>query len=218
MEEIPFLQQQIIKEVRHQGKFCIVATEMLESMKKNSRPTRAEVSDIANAVLNGTDAVMLSGETTTGKFPAETVKFMSDICEKAEVHIQYGINTKCITKDIPGAIATSIVETSNLLDPKLIVTATMSGTTARQVSNLRPKCPILATCTDSQVARHLALNFGVYPVVTNVYNSTDEIIIDSKAKALDFMEMNPGDLIVVSGGFPNTGVSKTTNFMKIEKI
>ena len=92
MEQIPFLQKAIIKECRRQGKFCIVATEMLESMKKNSRPTRAEVSDIANAVINGTDAVMLSGETTTGKFPSETVKYMADICEEAEKHLDYSIN------------------------------------------------------------------------------------------------------------------------------
>lgn len=218
MEEIPFLQKQIIKEARHQGKFAIVATEMLESMKKNSRPTRAEVSDIANAVINGTDAVMLSGETTMGKFPVETVGYMADICEKAEAHIEYGINLKCTSKDIPGAIATSVVETSNLLEPKLIVAATMSGVSAKLISNLRPNCPILATCTDTQVARHLALNFGVYPVITNIYNSTDEIITDAKIKANEFMTLNNNDLVVITGGFPNDGEKKSTNFMKIEKI
>ena len=127
MEQIPFLQKAIIKECRRQGKFCIVATEMLESMKKNSRPTRAEVSDIANAVINGTDAVMLSGETTTGKFPSETVKYMADICEEAEKHLEYSINKYTVATDISEAIAASVVDTSNLLDAKLIVAATMSG-------------------------------------------------------------------------------------------
>ncbi len=218
MEEIPFLQKLIINEARKQGKIAIVATEMLESMKKNSRPTRAEVSDIANAVLNGTDAVMLSGETTTGKFPAETVKFMADICEKAEAHLDNSINPKHVSKDIAGAIATSVVETASILDAKLIVSATISGISAKLISNLRPNCPILATCTEEQVARHLALNFGVYPVLTSEYTSTDEIIEDSTIKAKEFTDINTNDVIIVSGGFPTKEDKKYTNFMKIEKM
>ena len=216
MEQIPFLQKAIIKECRRQGKFCIVATEMLESMKKNSRPSRAEVSDIANAVINGTDAVMLSGETTTGKFPSETVKYMADICEEAEKHLEYSINIEAATRDIAGAIAASVVETSNLLDVKLIVAATMSGLTAKLISNLKPRSLILASTPSEKVARSLALNAGVYPVLTEEYNSTDQIVEDSIAKAKEFTNVEKDDLLIITGGFPNT--AKTTNFMKIEKI
>lgn len=218
MEELPILQKKIIDTCRHAGKFCIVATEMLESMKKNARPTRAEVSDIANAVFNGTDAVMLSGETTTGKYPIETVKYMASICEKTEEFLEYNININNVHKDIPGAIATSVVETANLLNAKLIVTATMSGATARLVSNLRPRSVILASCTKKEVARSLALNWAVYPVLTEEYNSTDEIISDSISKAEAFTQLNKGDLLVISGGFPNNKEEKSTNFMKIEEI
>lgn len=218
MEELPFLQRIIIKECHKQGKFSIVATEMLESMKKNSRPTRAEVSDIANAVICGTDAVMLSGETTTGKYPAEAVGYMASICETTEKHLNYELNIDFTSKTIGGAIATSVVETANLLDAKLIVAATISGVSAIKVSNLRPKCPVLATCTSSEVARSLALNWAVYPVVTNVYDTTDEIINDAKEKASNFITLNKEDLILITGGFPNNTEVKTTNFMKIEKI
>ena len=218
MEELPFLQRLIIKECHKQGKFSIVATEMLESMKKNSRPTRAEVSDIANAVICGTDAVMLSGETTTGKYPAEAVGYMASICEATEKHLNYEVNIDFTSKTIGGAIATSVVETANLLDARLIVAATMSGTSAIRVSNLRPKCLVLATCTSSEVARSLALNWAIYPVVTNVYKTTDEIIADAKEKANNFIDLNKNDLILITGGFPNNAEEKTTNFMKIEKI
>ncbi len=218
MEELPFLQRLIIKECRKQGKFVIVATEMLESMKNNARPTRAEVSDIANAVLNGTDAVMLSGETTTGKYPSEAVKYMADICEHSEKHLNYNVNIDFVNKTIGGAIATSVVETANLLDAKVIVAATMSGSSARRVSNLRPKSLVLATCPSETVARSLMLNWAVYPIVTSVYNSTDEIIKDAKEKANSFVKLESEDIILVTGGFPNNTEVKTTNFMKIEKI
>lgn len=218
IEELPFLQSLIIKECHKQGKFSIVATEMLESMKKNSRPTRAEVSDIANAVLNGTDAVMLSGETTIGNYPSEAVYYMSSICEKAESHLNYNINIDFVDKTVGGAIATSVVETANLLNAKVIVAATMSGLSARRVSNLRPKSLILSTCPDHHSAYGLMLNWAVYPVLTNVYTKTDEIIEDAKVKANEFIGLNKDDIILITGGFPNNTEVKTTNFMKIEKI
>lgn len=218
MEEIPYLQKIIIEECRRQNKFCIVATEMLESMKHNARPTRAEVTDIFNAVLNGTDAVMLSGETTTGKYPVETVKYMSNICVEAEKHFDNSDSSKYSIKGIAGAIADSVYDVSNLLDTKLIVAATMSGTTARLISNLRPKNVILALCPTKKVAYSLALNSGVYPVVTEIYNSTDRIIEDAKKRGQEFTELNSKDIIIITGGFPNDTVDKKTNFMKIEEI
>ena len=218
LQEIPILQKLIIERCRHFGKFCIVATEMLESMKKNARPTRAEVSDIANAVLNGTDAVMLSGETTMGKFPVETVKFMGEICESTEKYLDYKVNIDNVGKTVQGAIANSVVETANLLNAKLIVAATMSGQTARVISNLRPSCPILATCTSDVTARQLMLNWGVYPTVTSVHTSTDMIISDSKEKANEFVGKSNGETIIITGGFPIDNAFKTTNFLKIDTL
>ena len=218
MEDLPILQQLLIKECRKQGKFCIVATEMLESMKKSPRPTRAEVSDVANAVFNGADAVMLSGETTTGKFPIETVGYMAKICANAEKHLSYSINIEHVSKTIDGAIATNVVETAHLLDAKVIVAATMTGRTARIISNLRPSCQIIATCPSKEVARGLMLNWGVYPSVTDIYDSTDKIVKDAKEKAIKTANLLDDDLIVITAGSLDNDKVVGTNFMKIEKI
>lgn len=215
MEELPFLQKLIINEARRQGKIAIVATEMLESMKKNMRPTRAEVSDIATAVLNGTDAVMLSGETTTGKYPEEAVKYMGDICENAEKYLEDNVNFDNVTKDEIGAISSSVVETASLLESRLIIAATMSGATAKVISNLRSNNLILATCTSDKVARSLALNFGVYPKVTKVFDTTDEIVNDAINNAKKFTDLKSGDYVIITGGFPK---NSSTNFMRIERI
>lgn len=219
LEALPFYQKTIIKKCREAGKICIVATEMLESMKKNVRPTRAEVSDIANAVLDGTDAVMLSGETTTGKYPVDVVRYMAEICENAEGYYDYSrsFGTRR-NADITETIAKSVIESARLLDVKVIVAATMSGYSARKISNLKPNSFILATCPSEEVARSLALNWGVYPKVVDVYNSTDEIVEDAKVRATEFLNLNNGDILVITGGFPNNEETKKTNFMKIEEI
>lgn len=219
MYDLPMLQKMIIKKCREQGKFCIVATEMLESMKKNARPTRAEVSDIANAVLDGTDAIMLSGETTVGKYPADTVEFMAHICENTESNLNYDNQTNCITKpNVTSAIAKSVVNSANILDVKVIVAATMSGYTARKISTLRPKSLILAVTPSVKSARSLALNFGVYSSIVPIYESTDEIIDASIDSSKQFLKLKEKDLIIVTGGIPNNLEVKTTNFMKIEEI
>lgn len=217
-EQIPIVQKQIIKKCREQGKACIVATEMLASMYTSSRPTRAEVTDIANAVLDGCDAVMLSGETTVGKYPIDAVRFMARICENTEEHIDYDLDRREAHCDITGAIAHSVVEVSNSLRAKLIVTATLSGYTARKISNLKPRCLVLATCPNEKVAKSLAINWGVYTKITKEYDSTDEVINDAKEKAKEFMELITNDIIVVTGGFPNDSTVKSTNLMKIEEI
>lgn len=215
MEKVPFIQKEIINECRKKGKIAIVATEMLESMTNNPRPTRAEISDVANSVLNGTDAVMLSAETTIGKYPVETVKTMSNICISAEDYLDYDVDFKQIKKDIKNAISSSTVETANIISSKLIVAATMSGKTAKVISNLRSNCPVLATCTSDKVARSLALSFGVYPKVTKVYDTTDEIVNDAIRNAKKFMKLKKDDYIIITGAFPK---NSPTNFMKIEKI
>lgn len=219
MQMLPIYQKLMIQKCREQGKFCIVATEMLESMKKSARPTRAEVSDVANAVLDGTDAVMLSGETTVGKYPVEVVKNMADICENAENYYDYDYEFASERKvDVTETIARSVVDCAKSLDVKAIVAATMSGYSARRISNLKPATTIIAACPTEAVARSLALNWGVYPVLTPVYNSTDEVVTDSKEKATKFMNLEKGDVIVITGGFPNNTEVKTTNFLKIEEI
>lgn len=219
MHELPILQKMIVRKCREQGKFCIVATEMLESMKKNARPTRAEVSDIANAVLDGADAVMLSGETTVGKYPADAVKYMANTCENTEMHYDYKHQICCVVKpDITSTIAASVVDSANILDVKLIVAATMSGYTARKISTLKPKTLILATVPTAEAARSLALNYGVYSVIVSVYNSTDEVVADSIKQAKEFMNLQSKDVIIITGGFPNNTSVKTTNFLKIQEI
>jgi pyruvate kinase len=219
MQQLPILQKMIIDKCRMQGKFCIVATEMLSSMQKNARPTRAEVSDIANAVLDGTDAVMLSGETTVGKYPIEAVKYMADICENTEMHIDYKNQTDCIKKpDITATIARSVVDSANVLNAKVIAAATMSGYTARKISTLRPESIILAGCPTKKVALSLALNWGVYPTNVPIYNSTDEIVNDALKKAKEFMPLKEKDIVIITGGFPNNTEVKATNFLKIAEI
>lgn len=215
MEELPFYQKNIIDEARKQGKIAIVATEMLESMKASIRPTRAEIIDVSNAVLNGADAVMLSGETTVGNYPALTVKCMSNICKTAEKHLNYDVDFKKLKKDYKNAISSSVVETANILNSKLIVAATMSGNTAKAISNLRSKALVLATCTTHKTARRLSLNFGVYPKVTKVYDTTDEIVDDAILNAKSFINLPKDDYIIITGAFPK---NSPTNFMKIEKI
>lgn len=219
MEQLPIYQKIIIKKCRQKGKICIVATEMLETMKKNARPTRAEVSDVANAVLDGTDAVMLSGETTTGQHPVETVRYMANICETTEKYIDYSRVVQPIAKaDITDTIAHNVVDSSLMLDTKLIVAATMTGYTARKISTLKPKCIILAACPSKDVAYSLALNFGIYTTILPVCDSTDEVVSRSIVSAKEFMHLDPNDLIIITGGFPNNTEVKTTNFLKIEKI
>lgn len=218
MEMLPIYQRMIINKCREAGKVCVVATEMLVSMKKSIRPTRAEVSDVANAVFNGTDAVMLSDETTIGHYPAETVKTMSTICENAEKYYDYDRKFNVTwNENTTASIAKSVITASKDLEAEVIVAATMSGRTARMISNLKPICPILATVPSEKVARSLALNYGVYSAIVDEYKNTDEIVSDGVEQAKKFAELEKGDKIVITGGFPNVG-EKSTNFIKIEEI
>lgn len=217
-EEVPHAQKLMIKICREMGKVVITATEMLETMMENSRPKRAETSDIANAVLDGTDAVMLSGETTVGKHPVETVRAMASICEVAEKYAEFDYITGREVNTVPGAIAEGVVESSNRLGAKLICAATISGATAATISNLKPKAPILALCPDEKTGRRLALNWGVYPADLKICNSTDEVLKLSVERAKEFMNLEEGDKLIITGGFPNTDENRTTNLMKIEVI
>lgn len=217
VENLPLYQQMMIDKCRVKGKRVIMATQMMASMKKSIRPTNAEVTDVANAVLAGCDAVMTSDETTIGKYPVETIQNMAEICKKVESYYRYNDKYTHENVDKNAIIARSVVTASNELNAKVIVAATMSGHTAASISNLRPNAMILATVPNEKVAKSLALNYGVYSSVVGEYGSTDEIVNDGKMQAKEFMELNKGDEIIITGGFPNTGV-KITNFMKIAEI
>ena len=218
MEKLPTLQKRIIRKCREKGKFAIVATEMLASMYTNPRPSRAEVSDVANAILDGTDCVMLSGETTVGKYPIESVEIMSRICKYVESNIDYTKHAYYRgTIGISDTIAKLVVDAVEYSDIKLIVTTTMTGFTARKISNWRPNSIILACCPSNHIAEKVVLNFGVKTVITDMYESTDEMIKNAKKLAKNEFNLNKGDLIVVTGGFP-LGKVKGTNYLKIVEI
>lgn len=218
LEKLPIIQKSIIKKCREKGKFAIVATEMLASMYENPRPSRAEVSDIAGAVLDGTDCVMLSGETTVGKYPIQAVSIMSKICKYVESTIDY---TKHVAyKGIispSDTIAKLVVDAVEYSDIKLIVTPTMTGFTAGRISNLRPNSIILACCPSNHIAEKVVLNFGVKPVISEIYESTDKMIENAKKIAQKEFNLNKSDLIVVTGGFP-LGKTRKTNYLRIVEI
>ena len=218
LEELPILQKTIIEKCRQKGKFAIVATEMLASMYENPRPTRAEVSDVANAILDGTDCIMLSGETTVGKYPVQSVRIMTRISKYVESTVDYRKHVSYKGNiGISDTIAKLVVDAVEYSDIKLIVTPTMSGFTARKISNLRPNSTILACCPSSHIAEKVILNFGVKPVITDIYENTDEMIENSRKIAQKEFDLNKGDLIVVTGGFP-LGQNKTTNDLRIIEI
>lgn len=218
MQQLPKYQKIMIERCREKGKFVVVATEMLESMKKSARPTRAEVSDVANAVLDGTDAVMLSGETTVGKFPVDVVRFMAEICKDTEEYYDYDYEFDSVREtNVTETIANSVVNAASVLGIQSIVAATESGDTARRISNLKPRCLILAATNSEAVARSLALNYAVYPVVIPAAKTVEEFTAIAKEKAKEVMGAKEGDIIALTGGFPKNG-AKQTNFLKIEQI
>ena len=196
MEELPMLQKSIIEKCRQKGKFAIVATEMLASMYDNPRPTRAEVSDVANAILDGTDCVMLSGETTVGNYPIQSVGIMSRICKYVESTIDYSKHVAYKgTIGISDTIAKLVVSAVEYSDIKLIVTTTMTGFTARKITNLRPNSIILACCPSNHIAEKVVLNFGVKTAITEIYESTDEIVNTARKLAQSEFNLNKCDFL-----------------------
>lgn len=221
MEKLPTLQKELSYKCHLAGKICIVATEMLASMESSLRPTRAEVSDVANAVFDGTDSVMLSGETALGLYPVDTVSIMSKIIENAEdklyLYDLFGKEAYYGRKEVTETIAYAVLEVSNILKAKAIVASTMTGYTARKISHYRPTAPIIATTPDVNTARSLVLNYGVYSVVTSAVDSIDDIIKDSITISREKFDLQPKDKIIIIGGLPLATVNQT-NFMKVEEI
>ena len=220
-EQVPLVQKMIIKKCNIVGKPVITATQMLDSMIRNPRPTRAEVTDVANAIFDGTDAIMLSGETAAGKYPIEAVSTMANIAKTTEASLNYEqiLKEKGIGKDksVTDAISHATCTTAYDLGASAIITATSSGHTARMVSKFRPKAPIIATTTGQKVARRLALTWGTYPVVIREAKSTDEVFDAAIQKSLDTGHIKGGDLIVITAGVP-VGVAGTTNTIKVHIV
>ena len=220
LERIPGVQKKIIHKCHDAGIVSIVATELLSSMERAVRPTRAEVSDVANAVLDGADAVMLSAETTIGKFPIETLNMMEKIINSAEKDLDYlDFTSKLIDKhnDITSVLAQNVCMTASKLKCSCIIAPTMSGYTAKKMSRYRPPCPIIAVSPNEDTVKSLQLHFGVNPVLIDELSTLDNIIEESKKIVFKLISTSPGDKLIITGGYPFTEV-KSTNFMKIEEL
>jgi len=220
-EEVPLVQKQLIKKCNELAKPVITATQMLDSMQRNPRPTRAEASDVANAIFDGTDAIMLSGETAAGKYPVESVETMDRIALRAEQELNYReiLHKQMIMKHvtITDAISQAVASAALDLNAAAIITATESGHTARMVSKFRPKAPIVAVTPHAGVIRRLALVNGVYPVLGEIAHTTDEMLDRSVQESLQSGYVRHGDLVVITAGVPVREVG-TTNLMKIHVI
>ena len=218
VEEVPLVQKMIIAKCNRAGKPVITATQMLDSMIRNPRPTRAEASDVANAIFDGTDCIMLSGETANGKYPVEAVKIMSKIAERTEMSLNY---TEMIKKrkpmkadNVTSAISYSTCTTAAELGASAIITATQSGHTARMVSKYRPEALLIATTPYEDVARKLSIVWGVYPIIAERMDSTDEVIEHSVNQAIESGYIKKGELVVIAAGIP-VGFTGTTNMIKV---
>ncbi|MBQ9263797.1 MAG: pyruvate kinase [Clostridia bacterium] len=219
-EELPAVQKHLINKCRMIGKRVITATEMLESMIHNARPTRAEISDVANAVYDGTSAVMLSGETAAGKYPVESVAVMAKIAEATEKKINYAERFRTaefITHNTVDAISHATCGMAIDIGAKAIVVCSLSGGTARMISRFRAPVDILGLTTSEISMRKLALSWGVVPALTDNYTSTDVLFYVATQMAKEKLRLQPGDKIVITGGLPN-GKSGNTNLIKVEVI
>ncbi len=219
-EDVPVLQKEIIKKVYNSGKQVITATQMLDSMIKNPRPTRAEATDVANAIYDGTSAIMLSGETANGKYPVEALKTMIKIAVRTEADIDYKKrfrmrDDRYCKSDITEAISRATVTTAHDLDAKMIITVTTSGRTARMISRFRPSCQIMGCTTDPKVYRQLSMAWGVTPLLIDLEHDTFELIEHAIQAVEDASYLKDGELAVVTAGVP-LGTSGTTNMIKVQ--
>ncbi len=219
-EQLPAIQKKLITKCRLLGKRVITATEMLESMIHNARPTRAEISDVANAVYDGSSAIMLSGETAAGKYPVETVATMSRIAEETEKSIHYErrfYQYDFHINDTVDAISHATCGMAIDIEAKAIVACSLSGRTVRMVSRFRPPVDILGLTTDERTWRRLALSWGVVPAMCDMFTSTDVLFYIAKNIARDTLGLERGDKIVITGGVTD-GRSGNTNLIKVEEI
>ena len=212
-EEIPVVQKLMIKKCNEAGKPVITATQMLDSMIRNPRPTRAEVTDVANAIYDGTDAIMLSGETAAGKYPVEAVKTMATIAKRAEETMRNRRDKINKSKNVTDAISYATCTTAMDLEAKAILSSTASGHTARMVSKFRPDCPIVATTSNESVRRQLALTWGVLPLMREKSSNIDQVIVNSIEAAKTSNYVSKDDVVVITAGG-----GETTNLIKVETV
>ncbi len=220
-EQIPAIQKAIIEKGYLAGKQVITATQMLESMITNPRPTRAEITDVANAIYDGTSAIMLSGETAAGKHPVEAVSTMALIAETTEKDINYisRLSKRPISmvKNRTNAISHAAVTTAHDIGAKAVITVTKSGSTARNLSKFRPSCMIIGCTPSETVLRQMSMSWGVYPVLMDEKESTDELF-DCAVKAAEAAGyISKGDVVVLTAGIP-LGVAGTTNMLKVDEV
>ncbi len=220
-EQIPAIQKMIIRKVYRAGKIVVTATQMLESMIEHPRPTRAEITDVANAIYDGTSAIMLSGESAVGKYPVEAVRTMARISETTENNIDYIDRFKRFNdnkhRNITEAISDATVTTAHDLNAAAIVTVTESGTTARMISKFRPSTVIVGATANEKVYRQLVLSWGVVPVLCEEKQNTDELFDHAVEVSVNAGLLKKGDIAVITAGIP-LGTSGTTNMLKVQSV
>lgn len=218
VQEVPLVQKQIISKCNIAGKPVITATQMLDSMIRNPRPTRAEATDVANAIFDGTDAIMLSGETAAGKYPVEAATMMAKIAEKADIAaLEAGKQRQITVKSITDAISHATCSIASELGAKAIITSTKSGYTARAVAKFRPKAPIIAVTYNEKVIKTLQLIRGVMPLKVNKTSTTDEMFHEALKGAVTSGMVISGDLVVITAGVP-VNVTGTTNLIRVHVV
>lgn len=220
IDEVPLIQKNIIAHCNALAKPVITATEMLDSMYNRPRPTRAEVTDVANAIFDGTDCVMLSRETATGEFPVETVRMMDRIAVRTEGSRRYQRQLRerrdTIALNVTDAVGEAVRAMANDLNAAAVISATASGYTARMVSKYRPACPIIAVSHRAETVRRLAMIWGVMPVYCKPISNTDEMLVEAVDASMRSGLVKPGDLVVITAGVP-VGMPGRTNLIKVEK-
>lgn len=221
LEDIPVIQKKLIKKAYSTGKQVITATQMLESMIHNPRPTRAETTDIANAIYDGTSAIMLSGETAAGQYPVEAVETMARIAERTERDIDYKKRFRMRDDDdlcnVTNAISHATCSAAHDLSAAAIITVTKSGTTARMISKYRPACTIIGCSTEPKIVRQMNLSWGVQPLLVKEKQNTDVLFSHAVEISVCAGIIHEGDLVVITAGVP-LGVSGTTNMMKVQVV
>lgn len=220
-EEVPLIQKDLIKKCNQAGKPVITATQMLDSMQHNPRPTRAEASDVANAILDGSDAIMLSGETAAGQYPVESVRTMVKIAVHTEAAVDYRsvVSTRRREKqgNMTEAIGQSAAYTALNLNVKAVIAPTRSGHTAKMIAKYRPGCPVIAVTTSEETSKKLSLVWGIYPIIGNNVTSIDEVLQESVEESVKHQYVGYGDVVIITAGVP-VGKVGTTNLMKIHVI
>lgn len=220
-EDIPLVQKDIIRKCNLKGKFVITATQMLDSMIRNPRPTRAEVTDVANAILDGSSAIMLSGETAAGNYPVKACEMMRKIAVKIEDSLDYKIIVDSTNDEheinITNSIAKATREAALDLDAKVIIAATTSGLTARNISKFKPKSLIIAATTDEKVRRQLAIEWGVFPIRATLASSIDDLFYESINILKNIKFVKEGELVILTAGMP-LGKAGSTNIMMVKTV